>query len=160
MYRIGAVFAAALLAGCDPNADDAMNRQCTARGCGSAFQLAFDRRSVWAPGMYTVEVTADGAKSTCEVTIPLVCNQAPRCSAGAGWSPILSGCALDPGQHAVAGLIFEKTAPARVEVQVLDRGRRIGMGSFMPIYKMSQPNGPGCEPTCRSAPIEELALTP
>jgi hypothetical protein len=159
MHRFGVILAAAVLAGCSPPSDDAGNRQCTTIGCGSPFQLAFDRPATWAPGTYTVEVTADGAKGTCDVTMPLTCSSKPRCSGAGGWDLVLSGCALDPAQHALTAVVFEK-GPATVEVRVLDRGRQLGAGRYTPVYKTSQPNGPGCQPTCRSAPIEELSLTP
>jgi hypothetical protein len=159
MHRLAVIVVAAVLAGCSPPSDDAGNRQCTTIGCASAFQLAFDRRSAWAPGTYTVEVTADGAKGTCDVTFPLACSSKPRCTGPVGWELVLSGCALDPSQHALTAVVFN-TGPAMVEVRVLAAGRALGSGRYTPAYKTSQPNGPGCEPTCRSAPIEELSLTP
>jgi hypothetical protein len=161
MHRIGVFLAAAVLAGCVPpgGTDDAGNRQCTAVGCGSSFQLAFDRPATWAAGTYVVEVTADGAKSTCEITMPLACDRGPRCTGTGGWAPVLSGCALAPAQHALTAIVFDKATPATIEVRVLQQTRQLGAGKYTPAYKTSEPNGPGCG-TCRTAPIEELSLTP
>jgi hypothetical protein len=52
------------------------------------------------------------------------------------------------------------SAPAQVDVIVRRDGRQVASGSFAPAYTTSQPNGPGCEPTCRQAPPATLDLQP
>lgn len=36
----------------------------------------------------------------------------------------------------------------------------LGEGSFTPEYRMTRPNGPGCDPVCTMAPSDVLVLEP
>jgi hypothetical protein len=59
----------------------------------------------------------------------------------------------------VGGVEFATAAPAKVDVIVSKDGRRIGGATFEPTYQTSKPNGPNCEPTCRTAPRTSLMVT-
>jgi hypothetical protein len=135
------------LAGCVPVKEHA----CTAIGCGYALQVTFSRPGAWAAGGYRVEVTADGATGACDVDLPLACDRVQRCEGTRDWFLILSGCALDPGQHLIGGVVFSRGTPAVVDVTVRQGDRSLGAGRFTPVYATGQPNGPDCEPVCRQA---------
>jgi len=125
---------------------------CTEIGCLNGLHLTWAQGS-WKPGAYTIEVTLDGTKVTCEGQLPL-----PACASGAGFhcSPGAlvrlgeSGCALPPEQHGLAGIDIE-TMPAHVRVAVRRGGDEVGAQELTPQYRESRPNGPDCEPVCRQA---------
>lgn len=132
---------------------------CTEIGCGSAFSVNIQRTSAWQAGAYTVEVTADGVKTTCTATFPLSCDAPAACPAGSKVLLGLSGCALDPSQQSLSGVEFEQgQSPASIAISVLFNGAPLGNGTFSPVYTQSTPNGEGCGPTCNSAPSASLPL--
>ncbi|MCU0653954.1 MAG: hypothetical protein MUF64_01240 [Polyangiaceae bacterium] len=125
-------------------------RNCTTLGCVNGFSLDFSAPS-WPPGKYTVELTVDGQRGTCEATLPLQANATARCSLP-GVSLGLSGSALPADQHSLSGLQWSNARPALVEVSVLRDGAPVGKpASFRPAYTTSRPNGPDCEPVCTGA---------
>lgn len=144
-----------------PAVEDTGPRTCTLIGCSPSLVVGFERASGWTAGRYRIEVVVDGTQQACEVVLPLVCGVAPTCTGDYAWGPTTSGCALDPSQQALTGLAFRyPAAPSRVSVGVFQTGRRIGGGDIAPVYVESHPNGPGCEPLCRTAPAQTLALDP
>lgn len=125
---------------------------CTAIGCQNGLHLTW-AQGPWKPGAYTIEVSLDGTKVTCEGQLPL-----PACESGAGFhcSPGASlrlgesGCALPPEQHGLAGIDID-TMPEHVRVAVRRGGVEVGAQELTPQYKEGRPNGPECEPVCRQA---------
>jgi hypothetical protein len=138
-------------------------KSCNEIGCGFGFAVAFQPTDgIWRPGRYLVDVRADGVSSSCEVTLPLAPCGTPSstCTGQRSWILGESGCALPASQHSISGISFSSSTPATVEVTVSRDGRQLAGQSFTPSYASSRPNGPDCEPTCRTAPTATLALLP
>jgi hypothetical protein len=103
--------------------------------------------------MYSVDIDADGKKSTCTTKLPLSASDpAPSSCTDASVQLGVSGSALPAAQQGLVGLNFT-SAPAKVTVTVTRDGAMIGTKDFSPTYKKSQPNGPDCEPTCNNASV-------
>lgn len=130
---------------------------CTLIGCGPAFSVRFDKASSFPTGTYQVAVTLDGAHVDCTVTLPLSCGTSAVCTSPAV-SLLLEGCALPPSEHALGGIELPLITPATVSIIVQHDGQTIAQGQWSPVYETSHPNGPSCEPECRSAPAEALAI--
>jgi hypothetical protein len=146
----------ALLAGCVPTSGGQDGGACTDLACGPSYQIGFSR-SAWPAGAYRVEVTADGVGNSCDIVIPMTCDHPPRCQGSPTWLPILEGCALDPGQQRIGGVLFDRATPASVTVSVSQGDRTLGMRTFTPSYRTSA--GPvGCNLSCTQATGETLAL--
>lgn len=134
-------------------------RPCTLIGCGAPFEVQFTKASAWPAGSYHVEVEADGVRSACTMGFPLTsCQVAVGCEGTADWRMNLSGCALPAAAQSISGLTFLTTRPAAVKVTVSHEQRTLGTGTFTPTYTTSRPNGPSCEPECRTAPSASLSL--
>jgi hypothetical protein len=126
--------------------------ECTAIGCVNGLTISFEKASAaWEPGMYSIDIDADGKKITCSTKLPLVAND-PLPSSCTDASVLLgvSGSALPAAEHALSELHFT-SAPANVKVTVTRDGAMVATQDFTPSYQKSQPNGPDCEPTCNSA---------
>jgi hypothetical protein len=132
-------------------------RACPDLACGPPYQIQFLRAGGWKPGVYRIDVTADGVTANCAINIPMSCDTGPRCSTGVTWLPAVAGCALDPGQQSIDGLIFDRTTPTTVEVTVSQADRPLGSQRFMPSYKTTE-GMPGCNLSCTQAPNDHLNL--
>lgn len=139
---------------------DGTSGECTLIGCGAPFEVEFVRSGGWPAGDYRVQVDADGQRTVCDITVPFTCQQSAVCDrADPGFFVTLSGCALDPSQESIGGVVFHgENTPANVTVEVFLDGASLGSGSFTPTYTESHPNGPDCEPTCKTAPSARLTL--
>jgi len=146
-----------LVAGCVPLGGSQDGGACPEIACGPSYQIGFDR-AAWPAGSYRVEVTADGVGNSCDIVIPLTCDHPPRCQGNPAWLPILVGCALDPGQHRIDGITFERATPTSVTVTVWQGDRSLGMRTFTPSYRTS-PGPVGCNLSCTQAAGEVLPLT-
>jgi hypothetical protein len=154
-----ALVACAWLAGCVPlgnNTPDAA-AGCPAIACGPSYQIDFQRPGGWPAGTYRVEVSAEGTTNSCEIVIPMSCDRPPRCQGNPTWLPIASGCALDPGQQKIDGVVFDRTTPASVAVTVAMGDRSLGMRTFTPTYRTT-PLAPGCSLSCTQAQNEVMTL--
>jgi hypothetical protein len=150
------LFVVALVAGCVPvSAASDAGPVCTDLGCGPSYQVTFTR-GAWRPGAYRIDVTADGAAAFCDINIPMSCEAGPRCTS-ASWVPLVSGCALDPGQQSIDGIMFSALTPAAVTVRVSQAGQPLGAQSFTPSYHTSM-GTPGCDQSCTQAPADQLML--
>src|SRR5689334_17290241 len=70
------------------------DRACTDMGCQNGLHLSW-AQGPWKPGAYTIEVSLDGTKVTCEGQLPLpACESGPgfHCSPGASLRLGESGC--------------------------------------------------------------------
>jgi hypothetical protein len=153
-----ALLSAGLASGCD-----LQPKACNEIGCRFGFAVDFQPTDgVWRPGRYLIDVTADGVSSSCESTLPFPpCGELPStCIGQRSWILGASGCALPASQHSISGISFSNSPPATVEVTVSRDGRQLASQTFTPTYVSSRPNGPDCEPTCRTAPTATLALLP
>jgi hypothetical protein len=136
-----------------------VGRVCTQMGCLDGLHVELATTAGLGPGTYALELEADAAKGSCEVTLPL-----PPCDKGSatvckGDVAVLvgeSGCALDPAAHGFGPLTF-KGAPARVRVVVRKGTAELGAATFTPTYRKVRPNGEGCGPVCQHA-TERLEL--
>lgn len=150
------------LVACVPGAQSSGSpaaRPCTEIGCVSGFSVELERPGPWSTGRYRVEVSGD-ASGVCEVDLLLACERPTRCSGPAGVvNVVMSGCALGPGQQALSQ-VSVNGAPGTITVTVMQDDRQLGRGTFFPVYQTSQPNGPGCDPICRTAPPGTLHLAP
>jgi hypothetical protein len=146
------------LVGCVPLGGGQDGGGCPEIACGPAYQVTFTRPGPWAAGSYRVEVIADGVGNSCDIVIPMSCDHPPRCQGSPSWLPALVGCALDPGQQRIDGVIFDRATPASVTVSVWQGDRALGMRTFMPSYRTS-PGPVGCTFTCTQATGEAMTLT-
>ena len=139
------------------------SQTCTTIGCRDGTGVRFQTADgTWPAGSYRIEVTADGATGACDVRLPLPACGTPAssCSGTRAWILGESGCALPTDQHAISGINFDGTTPTRIDVAVSRDGRQLAAQSFTPTYATLRPNGPDCDPTCRTAPLASLQLTP
>ncbi|WP_437567769.1 hypothetical protein [Sorangium sp. So ce542] len=125
---------------------------CTQIGCVDGFTVRLASEAPWPAGAYRFVISADGETTTCEGKLPL-----PGCAAGraltcSGPSLLIgeSGCALPPSAHGFSEIQM-RSAPRQVTVEVSRDGASLVKADFSPSYVESRPNGPGCEPVCRSA---------
>ena len=148
-----------LAAGCVPigGGGDA-GAACPELACGPTYRIAF-ARAVWPAGDYRVAVTTDGVPGSCDVVIPLSCENGPRCQGATDWHPDLVGCALDPGQQSIAGITFDRARPSLVAVQVIAGDRTLGSQTFQPTYTTT-PGSAACPMSCTQARSDEMALAP
>jgi hypothetical protein len=130
---------------------------CTLIGCGSAFSARFEKAGTWSPGDYRVVVELDGTVVECTATLPLSCDAPFPCD-----NPdvllLLDGCALPAAEHALGGVELVTSTPTSVSVEVFYDGASLARGDWQPAYVTSRPNGPDCEPECRTAPPETLSV--
>jgi hypothetical protein len=135
-------------------------KACTLIGCASSFEVGFTG-ATGIPGVYRVEVVADGATSSCEITLPFTCDTQPACSSSdLPWRLTRSGCALGADRETIDGFIFFSQPPMSLTFDVRRDGRAVGGGSITPVYTESRPNGPECDPVCRTAPRLDVAISP
>jgi hypothetical protein len=135
-------------------------KACTLIGCASSLEVDFSGAKGM-PGRYQIEVVADGAPSSCQITLPWTCATQPECSAAElPWRLTLSGCALGADQETLDGIFFSNQVPTSLEFVVRRDDAVVGGGSAQPVYKESRPNGPDCEPLCRQAPPIQTDIAP
>lgn len=130
-----------------------MTHECTEVGCADG--LWIDLRSTsghWETGSYHVGITADGESITCAAIIPL-----PKESGGPNTTCSssavrlgLSGSMLPVSAQSISDIVFS-TYPASVSIVITRDGEPFASRTLAPGYVTSRPNGPDCEPTCRSA---------
>ena len=136
-----------------------MGRVCTQMGCLDGLHVELAPSAGLGAGTYAIELEADAAKGSCEVTLPLPpCDKGPAtvCKGDVAVLVGESGCALDPAAQGFGPLTFKGT-PARVRVVVRKGTAELGAATFTPTYRKVQPNGQGCGPVCQHA-TERLEL--
>ncbi len=140
----------------DPVPNDPGGKMCTKMGCVSGLHVNFAKVTPWTAGAYTFALELDGAAVTCTGALPLpACDQGPalRCDVEGKVQIGESGCALPPEQHGFSDIqIFGE--PAKVKLTIKREDQQLHSGELAPTYVTVQPNGPGCEPECRSANAE------
>lgn len=107
----------------------------------------------WPAGDYQMTFDVDGTVVACTGALPLrACEQGPSlvCDPAGRVQVTESGCALPPEQHGW-GDVHVDGEPARVQLTIRHGDTVLHTADVRPTYTTSQPNGPGCEPTCRSA---------
>lgn len=127
---------------------------CTLVGCSSGVSVTLTS-SAWQDGDYTLELTSDGQREQCSFRVPTIVNvdsSVPvSCSGGS------SRVWLDVNGRDAHQIVIHASVAAEPKVLGLGLSRDgsvVFTHSDMPSYVTSQPNGPDCEPTCRSATLE------
>lgn len=144
--------AADLLAACpDARRELATNGACTELGCSSGFSLSTQPRAAWPHGAYRFVIDVDGKVTTCSGSLPLPPCDRRGLQCDADDVRIgESGCALPADSHAFSDILFTGY-PRSVGIDAFLNDRLVARVSYQPTYKLSQPNGPRCDPLCCSA---------
>lgn len=127
---------------------------CTKAGCTSALEISFDHAR-GSEGTYVVEVEAGGQTSRCTMTIPY-----PQCgeplSRCEGTLPVTGReadlCKTPRHEQAVVPFTVG-AAPEKVVVRVFRDGKKLAEEALAPSYTSVPPDGPGCEPSCKTATV-------
>ena len=136
------------------------SKACTLIGCADSLQIWFTGATA-KPGLYQIEVVADGVPTSCQIALPHTCGTQATCSGGpTNWRLTVSECGPGQPQQSVNGVIFYKDVPASLDFIVRRDDVVVGGGSAQPIYKESRPNGPDCDPVCRQAPDIQVDIAP
>jgi hypothetical protein len=128
-------------------------KMCTMIGCINGFRAEMKKATPWLPGLYTFNFDLDGKTVECKGSLPLqACESGPSlsCSPDAVVQIGESGCALPPAQQGFSDIQITGE-PQRVRVTISQDDKPLHTADLTPNYVTSQPNGEGCEPTCRSA---------
>ena len=128
---------------------------CTQIGCLDGLRVELTHPGAWPAGDYTFTLVADGAAITCVGALPL-----PPCEAGRaltcdrdGAQIVESGCALPADAHGFAEILLPGPPVAELALTIARGGEPLVATTLRPTYRESRPNGPGCEPLCRSADL-------
>jgi hypothetical protein len=130
-------------------------RACTKIGCMSTLDVAIEDKP-GQKGAYVIEVEAGDQKGLCEMKMP-----APKC--GEPWTrcegtlPLMAKegeICKQPAKDQMLAPLTIGVAPEKVTVRVLRDKKKVHEETVAPPYKTVQPNGPGCEPTCKQAEIK------
>jgi hypothetical protein len=135
--------------GCDASSQNG-GSSCTLIGCDGGLRIDFTR-SAWPAGNYSVFVVMDAnQQALCQVKLPM----SPTESAGiCNAEDVLlatSGQMLPANQQSILGVRINGV-PKTVNVTIKRDGQTELAADVTPTYVTSQPNGPGCEPTCTQA---------
>ncbi len=153
---------------------------CTQIGCMDALFVELKSpHSVWAPGSYSLELTAGDHSYTCSFALPrdlpqpghvgevqctpvdsappepvhVMLNQESVCSEQVTADSVSSTCEPVPERYAMQ--LHIPGTPKVFALQLKRDDEQLIARTYEPEYKESRPNGPRCEPLCRQARIEE-----
>lgn len=128
------------------------DKSCTAAWCVSGLTVNFSSASGrYAAGTYHLGIVADGVSITCSATLPRTRTSPPTTCSSAGAELRVSGSEYLPAsEHALDELLLT-TQPHSVSLTITLDSKAFASATLSPTYVTSQPNGPDCEPTCRSA---------
>lgn len=133
---------------------------CTKMGCMSNLLVeVVPSKAGFGKGSYKVEVVADGKKGSCELKLPLpACDkgQAAKCEGDLKLDLKEVGCGKPVGEQSFGPLRFSEP-PSELKVTVTKDNKRFAEGALKPDYKTLQPNGPGCDPVCKTAEAKVCA---
>lgn len=136
-----------------PATSDPGGKMCTEIGCDNGARITLNKATPWVPGTYVFGFELDGKAVECKGALPLQsCESGPSlsCTPDAVVQIGESGCALPAAQQGFSDVSI-KGEPQRVKIKISLDGKEIGAADLTPNYMTSQPNGEGCEPTCKSA---------
>ncbi len=128
------------------------DRVCTQIGCLNGLLVRVAKATPWVPGRYTFELDLDGVQVSCSGALPLQpCESGPSLACTGDGKVIISesGCALPPESQGFGDLQISGE-PQSVGITIKLDDSVLHTTTLNPSYVTSQPNGPGCEPTCRS----------
>ena len=130
-------------------------RACTEIGCMNGLNVRVEKPTPWPAGDYEFVFDLDGTAVTCKGALPLPpCERSPAlvCDPAGRVQVTESGCALPAEQHGWGDVQIEGE-PAHAKVTIRHAGAVLHEADLQPEYRTLQPNGPDCEPTCRSASV-------
>jgi hypothetical protein len=110
------------------------------------------------PGLYRLEVVADGQTFTCEQRLPFASCAAPqlcvwrRPGTYDGISATLVNCATAPALHAIHDIDFRGLCPSSVTARLSRGAQLLGRWQATPQYRRVVANGEGCGPRCAQGP--------
>ena len=109
-----------------------------------------------AKGKYVIEVMADGKTGKCTFAAP---GFADRKDSSCEGDLELEMIAFGVGKGSPESLseIRVRSSPVAVTITVTRDGKRVGEAKLTPAYSEVRPNGPGCDPSCKSA-SEKLVI--
>lgn len=140
--------AATLLGACEEGTES--EKACTTMGCSSGFTVALHAQE-WREGEYQVMITADDRTILCTAKLPLP-KTFPQSTCNAADVMLgTSGSELPFTEQSLYEVRFSNTYPSKVTILVSRDSTKLAEKTFTPEYATSQPNGPGCEPTCTYA---------
>ncbi len=139
----GLLAVAALAMGCET----IETKACTLIGCESGLTVAL-QAATWPSGSWRVEAKVGDETRSCTVTIPLPSDGQAVCAGALRLGT--SGSALVAAQQSLSSVHLPDT-PTAVTLTVLRDGSVLASKTFSPSYTSSEPNGPGCGPTCTQA---------
>jgi hypothetical protein len=161
--RLAHCAALMLLVGCGKAAPGGGAHACTEIGCVDQFTATLARADGTLPsGAQKLTVTADGATTTCSFTLPPASPSGGGVDCPSGFQlfvlPAQSCASTNNGTVAtqtctpLAGQFSEELTilgtPATVHVMQMSNGATVIDATVAPLYKVTQPNGPGCDPIC------------
>lgn len=142
---------------------------CTDLICHDEFAISVNIDDTGAPrGAHVVNVTADGASSSCSFNFPPNAGDPPgaMCSAGvtlvvqsvSGCQTVATDATLGERCDAAVGqyneLILVKGTPQSIRIQQTSNGTILLDKTATPSYHVNQPNGPNCPPSCQQAAVQ------
>lgn len=131
-------------------------RACTKIGCENGVRMTLTKATPWVPGTYAFAFELDGEPVECKGALPLqACDAGPSlsCTPDAVVQVGESGCALPPEQHGFSDITV-RGEPKQVTLKILHDDKPLASADITPNFLTSQPNGPGCEPICKTASSE------
>jgi hypothetical protein len=138
MLRVLAI--AMLLAGCGEE------KACTHMGCAEESARLLLKPPLTMPGTYGIHLVHDGTASDCTAAIPPA--QGPACD-----------FEVESDAGGLTGLLLFE--PWRnVELTIARDGTKVASATENITYRVSTPNGPGCEPTCYETDSLTVPTTP
>ncbi len=126
---------------------ETQEKACTLIGCQSGLVISFAAAN-WPAGTYQVVAQTPSGQRSCSVALPLASDGQATCTGAMTLGT--SGSALPAAQHSLVGVQLPDD-PTQVTLTVTRDGSQLANKAFAPAYKVSQPNGAGCEPVCKQA---------
>jgi hypothetical protein len=127
---------------------------CADIGCSNGVTLNF-APAFTAAGSYKFTVETDIGTTICQVKLPFDgCSDTPSCEAS-DVQLMQSGCALGSADQSLPGLLFQSEKLSQIHLTVERDGQTIHENRLPVSYKVVQPSGGLCGPTCHQSTITD-----
>ena len=129
-------------------------RACTLAGCDDGVLISLRARDgEWPAGRYRFEVVFDRTGHTCDVSLPDDVSSAPHESLLLTCEPKLNAWLIQRGELSLE--VSKLGATSKTLQIVVERDGQTVFDHRQKLeYELDQPNGPGCDPTCRLSDIK------
>jgi len=127
---------------------------CTEIGCVDGLTISTEGMD-WPAGYYKLKFLLNNKASVeCHGTLPLKpCPEGPSFSCNKQGITIgESGCALPKKAHAISDIRIN-AFPQKIVATIMRNGSTVHLRTLRPVYQTTQPNGPNCQPICKSATV-------